>query len=131
MITFVIEGNDQNIIRYYWKPFEAKYSKYQYSFVDESQANKAITNASHKTVFVTDIDAVPTYETVVLLESIIGKNEVLLPKWYSGYGNPTKELNAFSVLRENFVSVGHNLDEHIKKWTPKVHKKGSIYYVGT
>ncbi len=129
MITFIIKGEDQTLRRYFWAPFEIKYPKYQYLFVDENQFKQTITKAKHDTIFITDIDAVPTYETMVLLENIGGKNEVLLPKWYEGYGNPSKKLNSFSVLKEKFISAGYDLEECIEKWAPAVHKKGSMYYV--
>ncbi len=129
MITFIIKGEDQQLFNWFWAPFQIKYPMYQYLCVDEKQFEQAITKATHSTLFITDIDAVPTYETMVLLENIGGKNEVLLPKWYEGYGNPNKKLNSFSVLKEKFISVGYDLEEYIEKWTPIVHKKGSIYYV--
>lgn len=129
MITFIVKGEDQKLFEYFWKPFQIKYPNYQYLFIDEKQFKQTVTKAKYKTIFVTDIDAIPTYETMVLLENIGGKNEVLLPKWYDGYGSPSKKLNTFSVLKEEFVSVGCDLEEYIVKWAPIIHNKGSIYYV--
>ena len=129
MIAFIIKGNDQKLREYFWMPFQAKYPEYQCFFVDEKQFKRTVTGVAHNTIFITDIDAVPTYETMVLLENIGGKNEVLLPKWYEGYGNPSKDLNSFSVLKEKFVSVQFDLDKYIEKWTPTILEKGSMYYV--
>ena len=129
MITFIIKGEDQKLFKWFWMPFQAKYPEYQYLVVSEKQFKQAITKAAHDTIFITDIDAIPTYETMVLLENIGGKNQVILPKWYEGYGNPSKDLNTFSVLKEKFVSAGYDLEEYIEKWTPIIHKKGSMYYV--
>ncbi len=129
MITFIIKGKDQKLFKYFWMPFQIKYPKYQYLNVEEEQFKQEITKAAHATIFITDIDAVPTYETMVLLENIGGKNEVLLPTWYEGYGNPCKSLNSFSVLKGKFISAGYDLEECIKKCTPIIHKKGSMYYV--
>ena len=130
MISFIIKGNDQKLKNYFWSPFQVKYPACQYLFTNEVQFESTAKKANHSTLFVTDVDSVPTYETMVLLENIGGKNEVLLPKWFDGYGSPTKDLNSFSVLKENFVSAGYNLKECIEKNSPTVHKKGSMYYVG-
>ena len=129
MISFIIRGEDPKLTKLFWAPFQAKYPKYQYLFVNEKQFEPAAAKASNNTLFVTDVDAVPTYETIVLLEGIVGKNEVLLPRWYEEYGNPQKDLNSFSVLKDNFVSAEYDLEKYIEKWAPIIQKKGSMYFI--
>ena len=73
--------------------------------------------------------AVPTYETMVLLESV-KENQMLFPSWINLDRNikiPTTNKNSFSVERNKYLACDEN--EYISTYEPEVLYKGTLYYV--
>ena len=75
------------------------------------------------------MNAVPTYETMVLLESV-KENQMLFPSWINLDRNikiPTTNKNSFSVERNKYLACDEN--EYISTYEPEVLYKGTLYYV--
>jgi hypothetical protein len=79
----------------------------------------AVLSAKNDHVFITDIRALPTYQTMVLLEALENTTECLQPSWqHENCLNPGDICNVAYSVRKNHEAV------------TKIHEKGTMYYIG-
>ena len=91
---------------------------------------EAVRSAKNDFVFITDMNAVPTYETMVYLTGDKDKNTMVNPKWHSymesdNAGKVTE--NSFSVLKK--VYTGQSKAQYIKEHNPIIHSDCEFYFV--
>ena len=112
MVSIVVryrEGDD-NAFRRCWHPLIYKHGEMDFIIIGENiplpdknnvrtvPTNLDSFNISQDTMFYTTVNAIPTYETMILLQEIDGKNVRIKPNWL----NPsTDELNVMSDYKKS------------------------------
>ncbi len=111
MVSIVVryrEGDDHDFKRC-WHPLIYKHGEMDFIMIGENiplpdkgnvrtvPTNLDAFNISQDTMFYTTVNAIPTYETMILLQEIDGKNVRIKPKWL----NPsTDELTVMSDYKK-------------------------------
>lgn len=157
MVSIVtVYRENADIFQEYWLPLIFKHGPVEFIVVDnasiysklsaptlpnlktitspeEVERNKArklgVSKAKSDIIFLCTMKAVPTYETMVLLESV-KENQMLFPSWINLDRNikiPTTNKNSFSVERNKYLACDEN--KYISTYEPEVLYKGTLYYV--
>jgi len=138
-VTLITTFTSQKIFSYYWSPLIHKYGNDEFIIIDENKKviipmtgnckivtsiKDAINQSSKNILFITDMEAIPTYQTMTILENLNkNRNESLLPIWHDKEDVP----NSFSVLKNQYN--GETKKEYISKFKPTELNLGSMYYV--
>ena len=96
MVSIIVryrEEDEHAFIRC-WHPLIYKHGEMDFMIVGENvplpdvrnvrtfPVNLDAFNAAQETMFYTSVNAIPTYETMILLQEIDGKNVRIQPKWH-------------------------------------------------
>ena len=149
-VTLITTFASQKIVSYYWSPLIHKYGNDEFIVIDENKKaiipmtgnckivtsiKDAINQSSKNILFITDMEAIPTYQTMTILENLNkNRNESLLPVWHNKEDIKSARTwetldspNTFSVLKNQYN--GETKKEYISKFKPKELNLGSMYYV--
>jgi len=154
--------DDIDLFKKYWLPLIYKHGpmefiivdnfsqKYKAQIVDQNAPNlklfyltvghytygqamlKGVEQASNNIVFITDIRALPAYDTMVLLEDV-KPDEILKPKWLDKYYRDDNKPISFAGEKEKLLQISgqdyERLGQYIQKFNPTIKPKGTLYYV--
>ena len=146
MVTIVTEFNgDNKVFSMYWLPLIFKHGEVEFIVRDtgglvalsvpnlkvlKTTLTEAVRSAKNDFVFITDMSAVPTYETMVYLTGNKGKNTMVNPKWHSymksdNAGQVTEK--SFSVLKKAYT--GQTKAQYVKEHNPTIYSDCEVYFV--
>ena len=130
------------------KNFKGYYITEDKKFNSHGARNLAVSEASNQTVFMTDMDALPTYELICRLKETAGQNKMIWPSWHHYRPNPyagTPCPNEFSVLKDSFIAIKGYDEEvgqqggwfgdwwtrrnYIEQFRPEVIKAYELYFL--
>lgn len=98
--------------------------------VVKATLTEAVRSAKNDFVFITDMNAIPTYETMVYLTGSKDKNTMVNPKWHSYMENDNAGQltdNSFSVLKK--IYTGQSKAQYLKEHNPTVYSDCEVYFV--
>ena len=155
MVSIVTTYKDnKKYFLHYWLPLIYKHKEVEFIIIDNKSISKpivdyfptdtknlivfgdksltgAISKARNETVFITDINCLPTYECMITLDKYKGKNVMVQPRWHhymqNDFDNSICETS-FSVLRDQYRKV-KNKEEYIHQYSPEIIDKGHVYLV--
>ena len=115
---------DSEKIKNYWTPVKLKYKdRPEVEFIITENMNDGIRRAKYNTVFITPWNMVPTYKTLLAIESL-KENQCLLPRIHDNYDN---YANAFSINKKLYR--GESLSEWSAKENIKTIETTTMYKV--
>ena len=155
MVSIVTTYKDnKKYFLHYWMPLVYKHGEVEFIIIDDDSKTKpardyihpepknlilhenkslefAVSKAKNETVFITEINCLPTYECMITLDKYKGKNVMVQPRWHhymqNDFDNSICETS-FSVLRDQYRKV-KNKEEYIRQYSPEIIDKGHVYLV--
>ena len=128
MVTIIIDCTKSHYkFLEYWNPLQLKHAKMEFIF-NEHSILYAIKKASNKHVFVTSPNLIPTYETMVKLETL-RENTMLAPQNHIGIS--TNSITPVSYEKDKCLSMDEtfSMNSYIDKFNPEIIEEGSMYSV--
>tara|TARA_Y100001963_G_C6601320_1_gene362655 strand:- start:190 stop:660 length:471 start_codon:yes stop_codon:yes gene_type:complete len=150
MVSIIVDYyNDNQKFDYFWSPLIHKHHETEFIFVDNESsiplkeispklANLKIFNiphnknnkvvqifgarqASNNLIFITTINYIPTYQTMILLQGL-NDNTILLPHIH----NTNNVSSSFSAQKTNFLK-SLTIQSYIKTYKPTIYSKCGVY----
>jgi hypothetical protein len=84
---------------------------------------KGVNASTYNTVLITDIDSIPTYESMVHLDKL-QDNDMLCPQWHNATDNTP---NTYSVNKIKFKNAPDK-KRYIEMYNPKIINHTSVYH---
>ena len=95
------------------------------NITDTELRAKGVSASSHNTVLITDINSIPTYESMVLLDKL-EDNDMLCPTWHTAQ-NEVFGPNTYSVNKNKFKNAPDK-KQYIQLYNPQIIDHTSVYY---
>lgn len=149
--------NNKKIFKHYWCPLIHKHGEVEFLIIDhdsrleplkhllpnkpnvrmalvkdieisdESLKARGILNARHETVLVTNINSIPTYQTMILLNNLTS-NDMLCPKWQDKFPKNQPTNSSYSVNKQKFKNA-QNKQAYIQMYNPKILDHTTMYWI--
>ena len=94
---------------------------------DESLKAKGVLSARHETVLVTNINSIPTYQTMIFLNSLTA-NDMLCPSWQDKFPKNQPTNSSYSVNKQKFTNA-QNKQAYIQMYDPKILDHTTMYWI--